>query len=61
MLIFLSLVHIYIDLMLKTREEFCEEVNEMFGLNISVYKKYNLQIEEGSGEEWQDIQSNSER
>ena len=50
-----------IDLMLKTREEFCKEVNEMFGLNISVYKKYDLQIEEGSGKDWQNTQLNSER
>ena len=50
-----------IDLMLKTREEFCEEVNKMFGLNISVCKKYDLQIEKVGDEEWQDTQSNLEK
>ena len=40
-----------IDLMLKTREEFCKEVNKMFGLNISVYKKYDLQTPSGGEED----------
>ena len=47
--------------MLKTREEFCEEVNKMFGLNISVNKKYDLQIEKVGDEEWQDTQLNLEK
>lgn len=50
-----------IDLMLKTREEFCIEVNNMFGLNISVCKKYDLQINNGGDEEWQDTQLNLEK
>ena len=37
--------------MLKTREEFCEEVNKMFGLNISVYKKYDVKMPEGDEED----------
>ena len=44
-----------VDIMLKCREDFCKEVNEMFGLNISVKKKYG-NIEEGGVEEWQDTQ-----
>ena len=46
-----------IDIMLKCREDFCKEVNEMFGLNISVKKKYG-NIEEGGVEDWQDTQLN---
>ena len=29
-----------VDIMLKSREDFCKEVNEKYGLNISVKKKY---------------------
>lgn len=45
-----------VDIMLKCREDFCKEVNEMFGLNISVKKKYG-NIEE-EGEKCQAIQLN---
>ena len=33
----------------------------MFGLNISVCKKYDLQIYNGGDEEWQGTQSNLEK
>ena len=36
-----------VDIMLKCREDFCKEVNKMFGLNISVKKKYgNIEEED---------------
>ena len=46
-----------VDMMLKCREDFCKEVNEKYGLNISVKKKYGNN-EEGGVEEWQDTQLN---
>ena len=35
-----------VDIMLKSREDFCKEVNEKYGLNISVKKKYGNVKEE---------------
>ena len=39
-------VDINIELMIKSREEFCDEINSKFGLNVSVSKRYDYKLDE---------------
>ena len=40
-----EMIQINSDVMLETRKQACEEINKMFGLNISVERRANLKID----------------